>query len=431
MKFFTAFLGCKVNSYEIQGVGCNLIKNGLIETNNKDEADIFIINTCAVTEVSANKSKKLIRQYRRNYPESIIVVMGCYSQYSSELISKEIGANIVIGTSYRDKIYEFILDFITNKKNIVKINESFNERKYENLSINNYFEKTRAFVKIQDGCNNFCTYCLIPYIRGISRSRNVDSIITEINDLINNGYKEIVLTGIDQGSYGTDFEIKSSFSNLLKKILETFPNLYRLRISSIEESQIDQQFLKLLKQYPNIANHLHIPLQSGSKKILKAMNRKYNLDEFKETIDKIREIRNDISITTDVIVGFPGETDEDFMETSNFIKQIGFSKVHVFPYSDRNGTKASKFENKIPNNIKHERVLKLLKLSKELQKRYSSRFYGSNIDFLMETYNKKTHISKGHSSNYLEVIVNSDKNLKDQILNVQFNEDIDAENFTV
>ncbi len=420
MTFYIDFLGCKVNSYEAQAVAYSLIKHDFIEVDIKQEIpDIIIINTCAVTEVSATKSRHLIKRFRTHYPNSIIIVMGCYSQYAYELITNEIGVDIVIGTSYRDKIYELIDEFLKNKKKICLINKDRRSLTYENLLIDRYFENTRAYVKIQDGCNNFCTYCLIPYIRGISRSRSESEIINEIKCLINNGYKEIILTGIDQGSYGLDFKEKSNFSTLLSNILK-IDNLYRIRISSIEESQIDNQFLELLNNYPNIANHLHIPLQSGSKDILKAMNRKYDVDSFLKTIEKIREIRPDISITTDVIVGFPGESEENFIETYNFIKKAKFSKIHVFPYSDRAGTIASKKTNKVPIKVKKERVQKLLVLNNELEENYFSKFYGKKIEFLIESFNPKTNMIKGHSSNYLQIEIPGKKEDKGTIKEVIF-----------
>lgn len=423
MKFFINFLGCKVNSYETEAVAFDLKSKGYEEVKISDNPDVIILNTCAVTETSSSKSRKMIRKYIKEFPSAIVVVMGCYSQYDYDYISKELGVHIVIGTSYRHKIYELIEEYKINNKPIVKHDDFKKIKRYENIKLDKYFEKTRAYVKIQDGCDNFCTYCLIPYVRGRSRSRKKEEILSEIKTLIQNGYKEIILTGIDQGSYGKDLKNGETFSTLLRDILKENPDLYRIRISSIEESQIDDLFLELLDEYPNIANHLHIPLQSGSPTILKKMNRKYNLAEFKNKIIKIRSIRPDISITTDVIVGFPGESDDEFNETYDFIKEIRFSKVHVFPYSDRQGTIASKMDYKINLFEKKARVLRLIDLSNKLEKEYEKQFYNKKIEFLFESYSKKQGGYIGHSSNYLECVVKSQESLKDKIELIKFNKD--------
>jgi len=421
--FYIHFLGCKVNSYEVEAIAFDLQKRGYIEVKEDDNPDVVIINTCAVTETSSNKSKKTIKHFKNKYPNCVLCVMGCYSQYSYKFLSEDLGVDIVIGTSNRDKIGEYIDSFLVNRNKIVTHDNFLDIKKYENITLNRYFDQTRAYVKIQDGCDNYCTYCLIPYVRGRSRSREKDEILSEISALIKNNYKEIILTGIDQGSYGEDFTPKSSFSDLLEAILVNNKDLYRIRISSIETSQIDDKFLKLLSKYSNIANHLHIPLQSGSKHVLKLMNRKYDLDYFKEVIRKIREIRPDISITTDVIIGFPQESEEDFVETYNFIKEINFSKVHVFPYSDRNGTVASKMDGKIPQEVKKERVKRLISLSNKLELDYEKKFYNKEIEFLVESYDEKLKGYKAHSSNYLECLIKSEDNLNDKIVKIKFNKE--------
>ncbi|MDY2728379.1 MAG: tRNA (N(6)-L-threonylcarbamoyladenosine(37)-C(2))-methylthiotransferase MtaB [Candidatus Onthovivens sp.] len=431
MVFKIEFLGCKVNSYEVEAVANALKKAGFGEAKNGRRPDIVIINTCAVTHTSAVKSRKLIKKCRRLYPVAIIVVMGCYSQYEYDYIADRLEADIVIGTSNRDKIVDYIFDFIKNEKQIVKHDSPFDIKKYENIQVTKYLDKTRAYVKIQDGCNNFCTYCLIPYVRGKSRSRNKEDILKEIHELIKNGYKEIILTGIDIGSYGKDLSPTDTFSSLLKDILESEPTLYRLRVSSIEESQIDDLFLELLAKYKNIASHLHIPLQSGSPLILKRMNRKYDLEGFKKAIVNLRKIRPDIAITTDVIVGFPGETQQEFWDTFNFVKDVGFSKVHVFPYSDREGTVASRIVDKVDEKDKKMRVLALLTLSDNLQKEYESYFYEEEIEFLFESYDEKAKAYRGHSSNYLEILYKTDKNIKDEIIPVKFTKENSALNFDI
>lgn len=421
MKFLIDFLGCKVNSYEVNALAEELLSLGY-EIFNKEihsEPDIVIINTCAVTETSVKKDKKMIRRYRNLYPNSILIAMGCLTQYQGKYVLDELKADIVLGTSKRKEIPSYIEMFKKNHLPIL-INEENNSIKtYERLNLMKDISHTRAYVKIQDGCNNFCSYCIIPYIRGRSRSRPKEDIISEISNLIKNGYKEIVLTGIDQGSYGIDLYQNYTFSSLLEEILETFKDLYRLRISSLEESQIDDRFLKLLEKYDNLANHLHIPLQSGSELILKKMNRKYDLSNFKNVINRIRTIRPNISITTDLIIGFPFETDEEFNKTYNFLKEINFSKIHCFPYSKRNGTVASKMENQISDLIKKERVKKVIELSNILETNYKNKFLNKEIEVLFENYDKDKKMYRGHTSNYLEVFYESKENICNKIVSVK------------
>lgn len=422
MTFLIEFLGCKVNSYEVEALANAFFKNGyeLFNETKHNSPDVIVINTCAVTETSVTKDKKIIKRYRKLYPESILVVMGCYSQYKYDYVANELGANIVLGTTQRMKIIDYIQEFLVNKKTIIVHEDNSKSRDYEKMNITKYIANTRAYVKIQDGCDNFCSYCLIPYIRGRSRSRNPEDVLSEINDLINNGYKEVVLTGVDMASYGLDLENKTTLSDLLEMILEKFDNLYRLRISSLETSLIDDKFLSLLEKFDNFANHLHIPLQSGSKKVVKLMNRKYDVPEFKEKVKKIRNIRPNISITTDVIVGFPGEEEEDFLESYNTCKEIGFSKIHVFPFSSREGTIASKMKNQVDGSTKKDRVHRLLALSSQMEENYYKEFYGKEVEFLFEEFDDKLQAYKGHSSNYLEAFCKSEANLKNIVKKILF-----------
>lgn len=425
MNFLIDFLGCKVNSYETQAISEIMTNAGYFKYDPKNDkkCDIIIINTCAVTETATSKDRKLIRKYRRKFKNSIIIVMGCYSQYAYDLISNELDCEIVLGTSKRDEISNYINEYLKTKKKLVIHDDNNSIKKYENIGLSYPIEQTRAYIKIQDGCDNYCTYCLIPYIRGRSRSRDKDSILNEIKSVISKGIKEIVLTGIDIGSYGEDKTDNYKFSDLLEDILKSNSELYRLRISSIEESQIDDKFLNLLKEYPNIANHLHIPLQSGSVNILKKMNRKYNLDNYKDIIKKIRDIRPDIAITTDVIIGFPGEAEEDFEETYNFCNEIKFSKIHVFPYSKRKGTIAASLLNQVDEYDKKIRKTKLLNLSLQLEQEYEKQFYGKEIEFLFESKIKKSDYYAGHSSNYLEIAYKSKNNIENKIMKVTFKKD--------
>ena len=396
LKFIS--LGCKVNSYESSALKELFLNNGIKED---DKQDIIVINTCSVTAVADQKSRQIIRRERRNNPNAIICVMGCYSQKNAEYIKNECGGDIIVGTSNRRKLVVLLKEFIYDKKPIIDIEDNPRKFTYESLGAIAIPNSTRAYVKIEDGCNNFCSYCTIPYTRGIARSRSKDEVLTEISTLVNKGFKEIVLTGIHTAHYGLDNK-ECSFSDLVEQICQ-IPNLYRLRISSIEESEIDDKFLELLKKYPCIANHLHMPLQSGSKSVLKRMCRKYNVDDFINKVNRIREIRPDIAITTDVIVGFPGETEEEFKETFDFINKVNFAELHVFPFSAREGTKAYDMPNQVKPEVKSQRVDKLIKLSEELNRNYISKFKGQELEVILEERNKTTHLLSGFTSNYVKL----------------------------
>lgn len=390
----TISLGCKVNAYE-----SSALKESLLSANITQ--DVVIVNTCSVTSVADQKSRQIIRRERKNQPNAILVVMGCYSQKNAEYVLNNCGADIIVGTANRDKIQENLATFLKNKKPIIDINPDPRHFKYESFSSFAVPDSTRAYIKIEDGCNNFCSYCTIPYTRGVARSRPKDEIIAEIKYLITKGYLEFVLTGIHTAHYGLDNH-QCSFSDLVEEIVQ-IPGLYRLRISSIEESEIDEKLINLLKLYPNIANHLHMPLQSGSREVLKRMKRKYNVDDFINKVKMIREVRPDIAITTDVIVGFPGESEEEFNETFNFIQQVKFAEIHVFPFSARPGTLAYEMKNQIDPRIKNERVQKLLDLSKKLQHDYQEQFRGQELEVILEERNKTNNMLSGFTSNYIKL----------------------------
>ena len=396
LKFIS--LGCKVNSYESSALKELFLNNGIKED---DKQDIIVINTCSVTAVADQKSRQIIRRERRNNPNAIICVMGCYSQKNAEYIKNECGGNIIVGTSNRRKLVVLLKEFIKDKKPIIDVEDNPRKFTYESLGAIAIPNSTRAYVKIEDGCNNFCSYCTIPYTRGVARSRSKDEVLAEISTLVEKGFKEIVLTGIHTAHYGLDNK-ECSFSDLVEQICQ-IPNLYRLRISSIEESEIDDKFLELLKKYPCIANHLHMPLQSGSKSVLKRMYRKYNVDDFINKVNRIREIRPDIAITTDVIVGFPGETEEEFKETFDFINKVNFAELHVFPFSAREGTKAYDMPDQVKPEVKSQRVDKLIKLSEELNRNYISKFKGQELEVILEERNKTTHLVSGFTSNYIKL----------------------------
>lgn len=412
MKTFkTISLGCKVNAYEISALSSRLKEHGFKEDNNNP--DVAIINTCSVTSTADQKSRQHIRKLINNYPNAIVVVMGCYSQGHHKFIFDEIKPNIVVGTNHRSDLVDLILK--ADKSTYLDLTED-NSRtfEYEELGITNLSENVRSYLKIQDGCDNFCSYCLIPLRRGKARNRNHHLIVKEANYLVNEGYQEIVLTGIHVGGYQKD-NPTDSFSNLVNDLLD-IKDLYRLRISSIEESEIDDKLIELINTNDKLANHFHIPLQSGSDTVLKRMNRKYNKAQFLNKIKMIKKACPDVALTTDVIVGFPGESEEEFNETYEFIKECGFNMLHVFPFSSREGTAASKMPNQIDPRIKKQRALKLIELSNELWDEYTNRFVNEEVEVLVEQFDPINKVNIGHTSNYLEVKIPDNENKVGKII---------------
>ena len=407
MKYYkTLSLGCKVNTYETEAIKELLEKEGYIESHD-EKCDVFVINTCAVTQVGEQKSRQMIRKSIKSNPHAIFVVMGCYSQLHPEVVKEIEGTNIILGTSRRSEIISLIKEFEEKKEQIVKVNKDNRNEEYECLNIVSYNENTRAFVKVQDGCNNFCSYCIIPYTRGGFRSRNKESILEEIHALADASFQEIVITGVDTAGYGSDKNDGYYFNDLIKDILKEETRIKRIRISSIEASQIDDEFIEILKTNPRIASHLHIPLQSGSAGVLKRMHRKYTKEEFLERIKKIRNALPEIALACDVIVGFPGETEDEFLECVEFIKECGFNYLHVFPYSIRPGTLASKMDNQIDPKVKKDRVHRLIEVGEKLKMEYEKKFIERELDVIIESYDPKTKLYKGYSSNYIEVHVSS------------------------
>ena len=388
-------LGCKVNTYESEYIINELKKNGYVIKSFDDICDVYIINTCTVTNNSDSKSKKIIRQAIRRNPDACVVAMGCF--IASHMDYKEAGLDIVLANKDKSKIVELLDEYFDKKEQIIDL---YDKRltDFEDMYITSFPGRTRAFVKIQDGCDNFCSYCIIPFVRGKCRSKDYDTVIKEVTELVNNGYKEVVLTGIHTGSYGID--IDHSFADLLRGLIK-IDGLKRLRISSIEVTELNDEVLDIIKNSDVIVDHLHIPIQAGSDEILKAMNRKYDLAFYKEIIEKIRNIREDIAISTDVIVGFPGEDISLFNKTIDTCREIGFSKLHVFPFSEREGTKAARLSNKLDGKTKKEYANKLIEISKELEINYMKKFINKRLDVLIEEY--KDGYSYGHTSNFIYV----------------------------
>ena len=388
-------LGCKVNTYESEYIINELKKNGYIIKSFDDICDVYIINTCTVTNNSDSKSRKIIRQAIRRNSNACVVAMGCF--IASHMDYKEAGLDIVLANKDKSKIVELLDEYFDKKEQIIDL---YDKRltDFEDMYITSFPGRTRAFVKIQDGCDNFCSYCIIPFVRGKCRSKDYDTVIKEVTELVNNGYKEIVLTGIHTGSYGIDLD--HSFADLLRGLIK-IDGLKRLRISSIEVTELNDEVLDIIKNSNVIVDHLHIPIQAGSDEILKAMNRKYDLDFYKNKISEIRSIRSDIAISTDVIVGFPGEDISLFNKTIDTCREIGFSKLHVFPFSEREGTKAARLSNKLDGKTKKEYANKLIEVSQELEVKYMEKFINKNLDVLVEEY--KDGYSYGHTSNFIYV----------------------------
>ena len=388
-------LGCKVNTYESEYI-IHLLKDaGYVIKDFDDYCDVYIINTCTVTNTSDIKSRKMIRKAIRKNPSACVVAMGCFIEANKEFSLP--GLDIVLGNRDKSKIIDLLDEWFNQQAEIRRLYSKL-PLEFEDMYINEFPGRTRAFVKIQDGCENFCSYCIIPFVRGKCRSKKFEEVITEITDLVSHGYQEIVLTGIHTGNYGVDLE--TNFANLLKAIVE-IPGLLRLRISSIEITELTEEVLEVLRYSSIIVDHMHIPLQAGSNHVLSLMNRKYDLNYYFDKITKIREIRPNMAITTDVIVGFPGETEEDFLETIDTCKKIGFTKIHVFPYSERKGTKAMDLPDHVDPSIKKERAQRLLKVSKELELSYYLSFVGKEVVVLVEE--TKDEKSYGHTDNYLHV----------------------------
>lgn len=401
VAFYT--LGCKVNNYETEAISTLFSNAGYKRVDFNDIADVYVINTCTVTNTGDKKSRQIIRRAIRRNPEAIVCVTGCYAQTKPNEIAQIEGVDIIIGTNGRENIIELINKFKKTREPITYVKDIFRDVNFENIPVINYESRTRANLKIQEGCQNFCTFCIIPFARGKMRSKDKDSVIREMQNLVNHGHKEIILTGIHTGGYGVDFD-NYDLADLIVDIEKEVEGIKRIRISSIEISQINEKILEVMKNSRILANHLHVPLQSGSDTVLKRMNRKYTTSEYKDKINEIRTNFPDIAITTDVIVGFPGETEEEFAETYKFIKEIAFSELHVFPYSRRSGTKAAKMPNQINEFVKAMRVNELLTLSNNLAQNYIKKFHDKVVDVIFEEKANDGYLL-GHASNYIKVQV--------------------------
>ena len=406
MKVFFHTLGCKVNQYESEAMQKIFTEKNYQLTDDFKIADIIVVNTCTVTALSSQKSRQMLRKFSRANNNAVIIAVGCYVQNNPQEISNIEGVDIIIGTQDKIKIAELAENFIANRKKIFHVDSVENILDFEELP--HTPQRTRAFLKIEDGCNNFCTYCIIPYVRGKVRSRSLESIRAECLELKNN-FREIVLTGIHIGAYGKDFHDKINLADAIKIILDT-ANPARLRLGSIESVEITDEIISLLKTDSRICNHLHIPLQSGSDEILKSMRRPYNTKKFAELTARLIEEIPEISIGTDLIVGFPGETEENFLETINFLESQPFSKIHVFPFSAREGTLAAKMKNQIDSQTKKFRVNKILEIAKLKEKIFAEKFLNRTVEIIAET--EENNFIDGLTKNYLRVYIPANEKIQ-------------------
>lgn len=419
VAFYT--LGCKVNQYETEAMEELFERKGYEIVGEDEIADIYVINTCTVTNLSERKSRQFISRAKKKNRDALIAVVGCYPQVAPEEVAKIEGVDVIVGTTDRNKIVELCEKAIANKEKINVVRNIRTQKEFESINIKEVKSKTRAYIKIQDGCNQFCSYCIIPYARGPIRSRDLDDIIKEANNLADAGFKEIVLTGIHIASYGKD-KRDISLIDVLEEVGK-IDKIQRIRLSSIEPTLINREFMERVVKIGKVCDHFHLSLQSGSPTVLKRMNRKYTPQQYKEIVNIIRDFMPNAGITTDIIVGFPGETEEEFNETYNFVREIGFSRIHVFKYSPRRGTPAAKFENQVDGNVKNIRSDKLISLGEELMKEFHSKFIGSTLSVLFEEKSKKDKdYMEGYTTNYIRVKAKKDLQLIGEIVDVRIKE---------
>ena len=394
MRYSIYNLGCKVNAYEAESIASVLNERNWQRVNFEEEADVVIIFTCAVTNTAAAKTRKMLHRIKRHFPNAITVMVGCYVQVDDGKLED---ADILVGTAHKKDIPSYIDTFLKEHEKIKQISD-LDHASFDGLSTDQFDDRARAFLKIEDGCNQFCSYCIIPFVRGRERSMAPDEVIHQLQQL-SKQFREVVLTGIHTGRYGHEHGL--TLVGLLKRILKEVPELERIRISSIEVTEINDELINLMKKEPRIARHLHIPIQSGTNTVLKRMHRPYTTEEYKAMVDHIRQEIPGISISCDLIVGFPGETDEEFEDTYQFLKDCAFSFLHVFPYSSREGTLAEKMDNHIKPNIKKERTKKCLSLSNALRDTFAESWVNQEADVLCET--NENGFTLGYTSQYIPV----------------------------
>ncbi len=408
--------GCKVNQYETNGMSQAFQNKGYEIVDFEESADIYIINTCTVTNMSDRKSRQVLRQAKKNNSNAIVVAVGCYVQVAKEEVEKIPEIDLVLGTNKKVDILNYIEEYMEKKEIQEVTDDVMKNKEYGDFGSVTFTEKTRAVIKVQDGCDRFCSYCIIPYARGRVRSRKPENVIEEIKQIAQKGIKEVVITGIHVASYGKDFEIEYRLIDLLEEI-HKIDGIERIRLGSIEPLLLTEDFLNRLVRLEKMCHHFHLSLQSGCTETLKRMNRRYTAEEFEEIVRRIRNVYQDAILTTDIIVGFPGETEEEFQKTYEFLKKINFYKMHIFKYSPRKGTKAEVMENQVPGDVKEKRSKILLELSDENEMQYQQSYIGKEVEVLFEE--KEGEYYKGHTANYIMVKVKTDGNLENMIRKVK------------
>ena len=409
-------LGCKVNQYETNAMVQKFIKNGYEIVESNEKADIYVINTCTVTNMSDRKSRQMLRRAKELNKDAIVVACGCYVQVAKEEAEKIEEIDLLLGNNEKNKIVENIENYINEKQKMISIEDVMNQKEFLDFGDITYTDKTRAVIKVQDGCDRFCSYCIIPYARGRVRSRNPESIVSEIKKISEHGIKEVVITGIHIASYGKDFKNEYKLIDLLEEINE-IEGIERIRLGSIEPLLITEEFVERLSRLQKVCHHFHLSLQSGCNETLKRMNRRYTTEEFEEIVKRLRRCYDDVILTTDIIVGFPQETEEEFEKTYKFLKKIKFYKMHIFKYSPRKGTKASIMQGQIDGRVKEQRSQRLIELSDNNQEKYNERYIGKEAQVLFEE--KKNGYYQGHTKNYILAICKTDANLENKLVKVR------------
>lgn len=405
VAFYT--LGCKVNQYETNGMIQAFLQNGYEIVDFTEKSDIYIINTCTVTSISDKKSRQMIRRTKQLNPDAIVVAVGCYAQVAKDKLEEIKDIDLILGISEKTEIIKYVEEELKERNPKTYISDVKHQKQFVDFGSVNYTDKNRVAIKVQDGCNQFCTYCIIPYARGRIRSRKIENVRKEVEDLAKKGIKEIVITGIHVASYGKDLEENIGLIDLLEEI-NKINGIERIRLSSLEPTLITQEFVERLSKLEKICDHFHLSLQSGCNATLKRMNRHYATEDFKKATELLRKTYPNVALTTDIIVGFPGETDEEFNITYNFLKEINFYKMHIFKYSPRHGTKAEKMPNQIDGNIKEERSKKLIELSDKNEIQQNKKYINENLNVLIEEFEDGYY--KGHTTNYIMVKMQENAN---------------------
>ena len=408
-------LGCKVNLYDTEAMAELFTEKGYEVVDFEEYADVYLINTCTVTNLGDKKSRQMIRRAKRINPNSVVVATGCYAQVASEEVAKIEGINIVIGTKNRSEIVETVENYVAENGVVNNVSDIMGEKEFEPLQISRLTNRTRAYIKIQEGCNRYCTYCIIPYARGPIRSRKPEEVIEEVKKLAENGFKEVVLTGIHVASYGLDLG-NITLADIIEKV-HSVDGIERIRFSSMEPLAIDNEFVARMSKLPKVCDHYHLSLQSGCNRTLKRMNRKYNAEQYAEACERLRNAFPNVAITTDIIVGFPDETEEDFKESLAFVERMKLDKIHTFPYSPKKGTPAAKMKNQISGDVKSQRSKEMIALSDKMNIDFLNNNIGKTVPVLFE--DMENGFWQGHTTNYIKVLAKSDENLNNKIVDVK------------